>query len=404
MVDKESKYAELGVEARKKSLKSIETTLDNMFPYAFCTMVPDPRLEGFVMFHHTDGAGSKPVQSYLHFVETGNIECFVGLVDDIIAMNIDDIMCVAPEAEAMTFLNYIAINPFRIPKQELLECLVPATKKRLGDLKKYGIDIKFLGGETADLADQLRTLDVSGVISGRAATNNIVTGEKIKPGNVIIELRSGGRAKYEKRKNSGMMCNVITLARHYLMDESYSVKYPEIKNPEGKGYYGRFSFNNRPGQIGMDILDQLGMTVGEAILSPTRIFAPIIKRVFRKHKEDITGFVHNTGGGQTKCLKVGRNIHYRKGGSINGKDYELLEPDPIFYLLQKESDADWREMYEDSNMGGGFEIFAKESAADDIIETVQGFGVDAKVVGKCTKSSGGNKLTIKSKFGKFEYA
>lgn len=390
-----SKYAELGVEARKKSLESIKVFLDNMFQNAFCPMVPDPIMTGFAMFLHTDGAGSKPVQGYIHFMETGDIKWFAGLADDIIAMNLDDIFCVAPEAEAMAFVNYIAINPLRIPKQALLECVVPAIKKRLEELKNFGIDIKFLGGETADLVDQLRTLDVSGVISGRAAIDHVVTGEKIKPGNVIIQLRSGGHAIYEEEENSGIMCNGITLSRHYFMGEWYGVKYPEIRDAAGKGYYGRFSYN--------EYLDQLGMTIGKAILSPTRIYAPIIRKVSAEHKQYITGLIHNTGGGQTKCLKVGKNIHYIKGGEIDGKEYELFNPDPIFYLIQAESGESWEKMHEDFNMGGGFEIVAEEMAADDIIDAIEKFGVGAKVIGKCEKSSGENKVTIDSKFGKFEY-
>lgn len=393
-----SKYAELGVEARKKSLETIKPYLDNMFQNAFCPMVPDPIVAGYVMFLHTDGAGSKPVQSFIHFMETGDIRWFTGLADDIIAMNLDDIFCVAPEAEAMAFADYIAINPLRIPKQDLLECLVPAIKKRLEKLKRYGIDIKFLGGETADLADQLRTLDVSGVISGRAAIDGVITGEKIKPGNVIIQLQSGGRAIYEKKENSGIMCNGITLLRHYLMCERYSQKYPEIRDFSGKGYFGRFAFNQYADEFSG------AMTVGEAILSPTRIYAPIIKKVFGEYKQHITGLIHNTGGGQTKCLKVGENIHYRKGGKIDSKEYELFDPDPIFYLIQRESGESWEKMHEDFNVGGGFEMIMEKEAADDAIETIEKFDVETRVIGICEKSNGQNKLTINSKFGKFQYS
>ena len=171
------------------------------------------------------------------------------------------------------------------------------------------------------------------------------------------------------------------------MKREYERKYPEIKDPGGKGYYGRFAFD--------DHLDELGMTVGEAILSPTRVFAPVIARLLEKLRGRITGLVHNTGGGQTKCLKLGNNVHYIKEDPI--------DPDPVFRLIQRESKAGWREMFEDFNMGTGFEVIARRDAADDILGIAKGLGVGAKVIGRCEKSKKGNRVTICSEFGKFEY-
>lgn len=379
-----SKYEELGVEARKKSPESLESLLDRIFPNAFCPVAWDEESRCGIILK-TDGAGSKPVQSYIHYKETGDIGFFNGLAQDVIAMNIDDLICVAPTAESLTFADYIAINPLKIPKPKLLNSVVPKFRECLDNLKQRGITIKFLGGETADLPDQIKTLDISGIVSGRA--KEFVTGERVEPGDIIIGLRSGGKCKYERAENSGIMCNGITMARHYLMKNEYEEKYPEIKDSAGKGYFGGFAFDQ--------YLDEIGMSVGEAILSPTRIFAPVIKKVFKKHKQCISGLVHNTGGGITKCLRIGKNIRYIK--------YDLFDPDEIFLLLQRESKTTWKEMHEDFNMGQGFEIIARPTAANGILDTIERCGLEAKIIGRCEKSDGQNKLKIKSKFGYFSW-
>ena len=380
-----SRYAELGVDVKKKGVESFKPFLDTIFPHAFCQIVRDPMLRGYGMVLHTDGAGSKPIQSYLHWRETGESNWFKCIAQDVVAMNVDDVMCVG--AAPLGFVDYVAVNPQRVPKEGLLAALNSGFGECFRVLKKHGIRISFLGGETADLPDQLHTLDISGTVSARVELSRVVTGEGIKPGDVIIGLRSGGRAKYERKENSGLMCNGITLARHCLMESEYERKYPEIKAPDGKSYYGRFAFD--------DHLDELGMTVGEAILSPTRIFAPVITRLSKKLRGRIAGLVHNTGGGQTKCLKLGNNIHYIKEDPI--------EPDPIFRLIQRESKASWREMFEDFNMGTGFEIIARREVAEEVLSVAGGLGVGAKIIGRCEKSKKGNKVTIRSEFGIFEY-
>ena len=377
------KYAELCVDVRKLGVELFE--LDTLFPHAFCPVLPDPQAKGYGLVLHTDGAGSKPVQSYLHWRETGDFRWFKGLAQDVVAMNLDDVICVG--ASPSGFVDYIALNPSRIPKKGLLATLSSGFKECFDVLGRQGIKIPFLGGETADLPDQLRTLDISGTISARVALSKIVSGEKIKPGDVIIGLRSGGRAKYEPSENSGLMCNGITLARHCLMKRAYERKYPELKDSQGRGYYGRFAFD--------DYLDELGMTVGEAILSPTRLFAPPIIRMLEKYWGQITGLVHNTGGGLTKCLKLGKNIHYIKD--------ELIEPDPIFKLIQREAEVSWREMSEVFNVGIGFEVIARPEIVEEILSLAEKFGLGAEVIGKCGRSDGINRLTVRSKFGKFHY-
>ncbi|MEM1515538.1 MAG: AIR synthase related protein [Candidatus Bathyarchaeia archaeon] len=382
-----SKYAETGVDVRKRGVEVFWGLLDNLFSDAFCVVSADPSLPGFGIVTHVDGAGSKPIQSYLHWRETGEIGWFKGLAQDALAMNLDDIICVG--ALPINFVDYITVNPLRVDKIGVLKSLGEGFKESLSLLESLGIKIMFSGGETADLPDQLKTLDVMVTMNGRVEISKVITGNNIRPSNVIIGFRSGGRTKYEKKDNSGIMCNGITLARLCLMRKEYQEKYPEIiETYDGKrSYYGRFKFD--------DYVDELGMTVGEAILSPTRFYAPVILKVLERFREHITGLIHNTGGGLTKCLRVGRNIHYIKDN--------LFEPDPIFKLIQHESSESWEAMYENYNMGVGFEVIASPEVYDDIIELSEKYEIDARVIGRCKRSTEGNKLTIKSSYGKFQY-
>ncbi|KXB06472.1 hypothetical protein AKJ53_00290 [candidate division MSBL1 archaeon SCGC-AAA382F02] len=379
-----TKYEEVGVDAQKEGIEVFESTIKNLFPQAFCTVEQDPDNEERGIVLHTDGAGSKPVQNYLHWKETGETDWFKTIGQDVLAMNLDDLICLG--AKPIGFVDYIALNKNRFPKKEVLSALNSGFKEIFDSMKNQEIEISFLGGETADLPDQLKTLDVSGTIYGRVNLSEAITGENIEPGNLIVGLRSGGKTSYENEKNSGLMCNGITLARHSLMKKEYEEKYPEIGSSESE-YYGDFAFD--------DYKNELGMTVGEAILSPTRIFAPVIKEVLDKHQEQITGIVHNTGGGQTKSLALGENIHYVKDN--------LIEPDPIFSLIQKSSGEEWKAMFEDFNMGTGFEIMIKEDYAEDVLKIAEKFNLGAKIIGRCEKSEEENKVTINSKFGEFNY-
>lgn len=381
-----SKYAEIGVDVKKRGIEVFKKSVDNLFPNAFSVVTRDPDLPKFGLVTHTDSAGSKPVQAYIHWRETGNLEWFKGLAQDVLAMNLDDIICVG--AHPVNFVDYIALNPMRLPKTELLRVLNMGFNECFKLLKKYGVTVFFSGGETADLPDQLRTLDVSGMINGRVKLSCVINGGKIKPGDLIIGLRSGGKTKYEKEENSGIMCNGLTLARLCLMHRDYQVKYPEVvEAADGRTYYGKFRFD--------EYLDELGTSVGEALLSPTRFFAPVILKILDKYGSSISGLIHNTGGGQTKCLRIGRNIHYVKD--------DLFEADPIFHLIQRESGETWKDMYEDYNMGIGFEVIADKETVEDILGVPESFGLETKIIGRCEKNVRGNKLTVKSPLGKFQY-
>lgn len=382
-----SKYAESGVDVKKRGIEYFKSILNNLFPEAFCVISEDPNLPGYGLVTHTDGAGSKPVQAYLHWKETGDIRWFKGLAQDVLAMNIDDIICVG--AKPINFVDYVTINPLRVDKIGLLKTLSLGFEECINILGAQGVKLLFSGGETADLPDQIRTLDIAATMNGRVSLSRVLTGEKIEPGDVIIGLRSGGKTNYERNENSGIMCNGLTLARLCLMRKDYQEKYPEILElSDGKrSYYGRFKFD--------DYLDELGMTVGEALLSPTRLYAPVILKVMEQFGEYISGLVHNTGGGLTKCLRIGRNIYYIKDN--------LFNPDPIFILIQRESGEPWKYMFENYNMGVGFEIIARAEAASDIISISEKYDLEAKIIGVCQKSHDGNKLTIKSQYGEFQY-
>jgi phosphoribosylformylglycinamidine cyclo-ligase len=380
-----SKYAEAGVDVKKRGIEVFKTTIYNLFPEAFCVVTEDPDLPGYGLVTHADSAGSKPIQAYLNWKETGDLSWFRGLAQDVLAMNLNDISCVG--AKPINFVDYVALNPLRVPKVDLLRTLNSGFKECFGTLEQCGVRVLFSGGETADLPDMLRTLDVSGVINGRVELSRAVTGVQIKPGDVIIGLRSGGQTHYEKKENSGIMCNGLTLARLCLMKKAYQSKYPEIADPEGPGYYGRFQLDQH--------LDELGMTVGEALVSPMRFFIPVVLKVLAECGADITGMAHNMGGGLTKGLRIGRNIQYIKD--------DLFEEDPIFRLIQKESGESWSDMYEAYNMGIGFEVIAAAEAAEDIVSISEGFGLGAKIIGRCEESDGKNRLTIRSRHGKFRY-
>lgn len=384
-MDLDTEYARLGVDVRKKGIEAFKEITDNLFPQAFSVIARDPHNPDRGIVLHTDGAGSKPVQAYTHWRETGEMEAFQGLAQDVLAMNLDDILCVG--GQPISFIDYIALNSFRLPKEEVLKSISQGFKDCLETLRGQGVDLAFAGGETADLPDQVGTLDISGTVYGWVELSSVIDGLRIKEGDLIIGLRSGGKIRYEKALNSGIMCNGITLARHCLLKRDYQERYPEISHPTGKGYYGRYSLD--------EYLEELGMTLGEAILSPTRLYTPILMKILDRLGSAISGLVHNTGGGQTKCLRLGRNIHYIKD--------DPLEPDPIFHLIQREAKESWEAMFTIYNMGVGFEIIVDKSSAEEALDILEGYGVEAKIIGRCEKGPEGNTLTIKSPYGRFRY-
>jgi phosphoribosylformylglycinamidine cyclo-ligase len=381
-----SRYAELGVNVKKPGIEKFKEIVDNLYPEAFCVVQRDPSDPETGLVTHTDSAGSKPIQAYIMYRETGEASWFKGLAQDALAMNVNDILCVG--ADPLTFVDYVAFNTLQIERIPLLEALSEGFSGCLDTLRKEGTPLMFAGGETADLPDLLRTLDVCVTMVGRARLSDIVTGSRVAPGDVIVGLRSGGGVRYEKGVNSGVMSNGHTLARASLMSPDYVKRYPEVSHPAGGRYRGRFMFD--------DYLDELGATVGEALLSPTRLYAPIAKEVLRRVGSGVHGMVHNTGGGQTKCLRLGRGIRYIKDG--------LPDPDPIFGLIQREGGVEWREMYQVFNMGVGYEFIVGPDVVEEVVSVAEAFGVGVNVVGRCESSKGGNTLRVSSPHGEFLYS
>ncbi len=379
-----SRYEKLGVDVKKKGIEHFKQVVSNLYPDAFCVVQRDPDYPDTGLVVHTDSAGSKPIMAYICYRETGDADWFSGLAQDALAMNINDLVCVG--AKPVSFVDYVAFNTLLIKRVDMLRALSEGFGACLKILEDENAPVLFAGGETADLPDLLRTLDVCVTMFGRVSLSKVITGDEIKPGDKIIGVRSGGKIRYETGINSGIMSNGHTLARSCLMKPEYVAKYPEISHPARGRYTGRYSYD--------DYVDELGSTVGEALLCPTRLFSPIALKVLEKHGSAVHGMVHNTGGGNTKCLRLGKGIRYVK---------EMPPHDPIFDLIQRESGVEWREMYQDFNMGVGFEFIVDPEAAEDILSVVEGYGVDAQVIGRCEASESVNKLELKSGKGRFEY-
>jgi phosphoribosylformylglycinamidine cyclo-ligase len=380
-----SRYRELGVDVSKPGVERFRGVIDDLFPDAFCVVYRDPFDPSMGLVLHTDSAGSKPIQAYLMYKETGDASWLKGLAQDALAMNINDVVCVG--AKPVSFVDYVAYNPLNIDRVAMLTALAEGFAECKKVLADEGTPIAFAGGETADLPDVLRTLDVCVTIHGHVKLEWVLSGETVKPGDVLIGLKSGGKARFENRANSGIMSNGHTLARTSLLSPSYLEKYPEISHPSKGRYLGRFRLD--------DVPDDLGESVGEALLHPTRLFAPIASAILKEVREGVHGMIHNTGGGQTKCLRVGTNVRYIKD--------TLPEPDPVFRLIKAESGVDWREMYQDFNMGVGFEVTVDPECTERVLHIAKGFGVGAQVIGRCERSRGKNALEIKSAYGNFRY-
>lgn len=371
-----SRYKDLGVDVSKKGIESFTTGIDNLVPGAFCVVHRDSYNPKLGMVVHTDSAGSKPIQAYLMYREMGEAKWFRGLAQDALAMNINDIVCVG--ADPVSFVDYVAFNTLVIERVKLLDALAQGFIDSKERLKKEDVSIAFAGGETADLPDLLRTLDVCVTIVGRVALNKVITGGSIKPGDIIVGMRSGGRSRLDNGDNSGIMSNGHTLARSCLLKPEYLEKYPELSHPGRGRFTGRYHIEDK--------IDEIDSTVGEALLSPTRFYAPLALKMLKSLGSGIHAFVHNTGGGQTKILRLGKGIKYVKD--------TLPEPDPIFNLIQREGQINMKEMYQDFNMGIGFEALVAPSNVEEVIKISESFGVEAMTIGRCERVLGENELRI----------
>ncbi|MCA6499193.1 MAG: phosphoribosylformylglycinamidine cyclo-ligase [Chitinophagaceae bacterium] len=370
-------YARRGVSAQKEEVHQAIRQLDQgLYPHAFCKMYPD--FAGgdpdFVNIMHADGAGTKSILAYLYWKETGDVSVWKGIARDAVAMNLDDLLCVGV-TDNLLFSSTIDRNKLLIGG-DILEAVIEGTREYFQLLAEYGVNIQYLGGETADVGDVVRTIAVNGTMMARWPKSKIITNQAIAAGQVIVGLASSGTCAYEPSYNSGLGSNGLTSARHDVLSKHYATHYPESFEPglsEEVVYVGHHRLTDNYS------LDGIEHSIGQLLLSPTRTYAPVICQLLREHPDVVKGMIHCSGGGQTKCMK------YLPGPMKVVKD-NLFPPPPIFSLIQQNSGADDREMYQVFNMGHRMEIFAEETAAGKIIDLAAQFGVDAKVVGKVLPS------------------
>lgn len=388
-----SLYAKRGVSAQKEEVhQAIKNLEQGLYPYAFCKMYADylGGDENFVNISHADGAGTKSILAYLYWKETGDVSVWKGIAQDAVAMNIDDLLCVGV-TDNFLFSSTIDRNKNRI-SGEVLEAIINGTQEFFNDLKKFDINIHYLGGETADVGDVVRTIAVNGTITARWQKNILITNDKIDAGNVIVGFASFGKAVYENTYNSGLGSNGLTSARHDVLNKMYAEKYPEtFENSlsDEVVYIGKNKLEDT-----LEI-DNTKHTIGKLLLSPTRTYAPLMKVLLDEFYCEINGIIHCSGGGQTKCMKyLPKPLQVVKNN--------LFDIPPIFKLIQENSKADFKEMYQVFNMGHRMEIFTNEKTAEQIIKTSNSFGIEAKIIGY-TNSSEQKELILKGSFGEICY-
>jgi len=385
------RYVGRGVSAGKEDVhNAIKNVNKGLFPKAFCKIVPDHLTgdEDYCLIMHADGAGTKSSLAYMYWKETGDLGVWKGIAQDALIMNIDDLLCVGAVDNIM-LSSTIGRNKNLIPG-EVISAIINGTEELLEDLKNFGINIHSTGGETADVGDLVRTIIVDSTVTARMKRSDVINNANIKPGNVIVGLASFGQSTYEKEYNGGMGSNGLTSARHDVFGKSLAQKYPESFDasiPAELIYSGSKELT--------DAVEGSPLDAGKLVLSPTRTYAPVIKKILEKYsKNDIFGMVHCSGGAQTKVLHFVDKVHVIKDS--------LFEVPPLFKLIQQESGTNWKEMYQVFNMGHRMELYVDEDVAQDIIEISKSFNVDAQIVGR-VEASEEKKMTIKSEFGEFEY-
>jgi len=372
-----SLYQKRGVSAQKEEVHAAIQNLDQgLFPNAFCKIYPDfiAGDDHFVNVMHADGAGTKSVLAYLYWRETGDLSVWRGIAQDAVVMNLDDLLCIGVY-DNIVFNSTIDRNKMLIPAEVLKE-IIDGTNDLFKLLKTMGVNIQYLGGETADVGDVVRTVAVNGTMTGRWPKNKLITNDKIAPGNVIVGLASFGQSNYESEYNSGIGSNGLTSARHDMFSKKYASNFPESFDPslsDDVTYIGKYEMTEQ-----INVGSQ-NINAGKLVLSPTRTFAPIIKEMLEDHFSDIYGLIHCSGGGQTKCLK------YLPGPMKVIKD-NLFEIPPVFNLIKENSGSDDREMLQVFNMGCRMEIYTSLEKAALMISIAEKYGIDARVIGKVVES------------------
>ncbi|MEY2799788.1 MAG: hypothetical protein RI934_776 [Bacteroidota bacterium] len=387
------RYNQRGVSASKEDVHLAISKIDKgIYPQAFCKIIPDilGMDADYCNIMHADGAGTKSSLAYAYWKETGDLSVWKGIAQDAIIMNTDDLLCVGA-VDHILLSSTIGRNKNLIPG-EVIAAIINGTEEVLADLRAHGIEIYSTGGETADVGDIVRTIIVDSTVTCRMPRAQVISNHQIKAGNVIVGLASYGQASYETAYNGGMGSNGLTSARHDVFNKSIAEKYPETYDP-AVPYDLVFSG-------GMKLTDEIEIenfgkiTAGKLVLSPTRTYAPIIKKILAQFPNQIDGMVHCSGGGQTKVLHFVDKVHIIKDN--------LFPIPPLFKLIQEQSGTAFQEMYQVFNMGHRMELYVDESIAQSIIAIAQSFNVDAQIVGRVEQAET-KQLTIQSEFGTFNY-
>lgn len=398
----DNKYQLRGVSAGKEDVHAAIANLDKgLFPKAFCKIVPDllSGSEKHCLVMHADGAGTKSALAYMYWKETGDLSVWKGIAQDAVIMNVDDLICVGA-TENIVLSSTIGRNKNLIPG-DVISAIINGTEEVLQNLRDNGISIHSTGGETADVGDLVRTVIVDSTVMCRMERDKVISNHKIKEGNVIVGLSSYGKASYETQYNGGMGSNGLTSARHDVFNKSLVKKYPESFDPalpESVVYTGGLNLQDK---IEVSYTDDHGklitekMDAAKLVLSPTRTYGPIIKKIISEMGESIDGIVHCSGGAQTKVLHfINDNLHIIKDN--------LFDVPPLFKTIHEQSNTDYKEMYKVFNMGHRMELYVDEMFAEKIMAISHSFNVEAKIIGRVEKGEG-KHVTIKSPFGVFEY-
>ena len=385
------RYNLRGVSADKEDVHNAIKNVDKgLFPKSFCKIVPDylSNDSDYCLVMHADGAGTKSSLAYMYWKETGDLSVWKGIAQDALVMNIDDLLCVGAVDNIM-LSSTIGRNKNLIPG-DVIKAIIEGTEELITEMSNYGVNIKSTGGETADVGDLVRTIIVDSTVVARMKKSDVIDNANISNGDLIVGLESFGKANYESQYNGGMGSNGLTSARHDVFSKKLASKYPESYDPQVPDnliYSGSYDLLQKIKGVELD--------AGKLVLSPTRTYAPVIKKILNKFDStSIHGMIHCSGGAQTKILHFIDNLHIIKDN--------LFETPPLFSIIQKESSTEWKEMYKVFNMGHRMELYVDPNVAEEIVNISKSFDINAKVIGR-VEPSDIKKLTIRSEHGTFEY-
>lgn len=392
----DNRYNQRGVSASKEDVHAAIKNIDKgIFPQAFCKIIPDilGGDETYCNIMHADGAGTKSSLAYTYWKETGDISVWKGIAQDAIIMNLDDLICVGA-TENILLSSTIGRNKNLI-SAEVIAAIINGTEEILTDLRALGISIYSTGGETADVGDLVRTIIVDSTVTCRMKRDEVISNHTIQDGDVIVGLASYGQSTYETEYNGGMGSNGLTSARHDVFEKSVANNYPESFDPAVPSDLVFSGGKKLTDTIELDASDSLSMTIGKLVLSPTRTYAPVLKKILDQYRKNIHGLVHCSGGAQTKVLHfINDDIHIIKD--------KLFPIPPLFKLIQEQSGTEWKEMYKVFNMGHRMEIYVPQAIADDIIAISKSFNIAAQIIGRVEKGNQ-KQVTLTSEFGTFVY-